>query len=66
MQNRIVTPNGQPAVPQIDGVQLACAMLIQGRGESLPPQEQAKDIVQRIQALLAELGRAAQERKDHG
>lgn len=71
--NRIVTPNGQPAIPQIDGVQLACAMLINGRSESLPPPEQAKDIVDRIRCLLSELGqeaerqrRAAQEAKDAG
>ncbi len=63
MSNRIVTPNGTPAVPQIDGVQLACAMLIQGRGEHLPPREQAIDIAQRIEALMNEMGRLAQERQ---
>ncbi len=63
MSNRIVTPNGTPVVPHIDGVQLGCAMLIQGRGEHLPPREQAIDIAQRIEALMNEMGRLAQERQ---
>jgi hypothetical protein len=63
MNNRIVTPNGTPAVPQIDGVQLGCAMLVQGRGEHLPPREQAIDIAQRIEALMNEFARIGQEQQ---
>lgn len=60
--NRIQLPNGQPAVPQVDGVQLACAMLLNGRAEHLPAEEQAKDIIDRIEALLGEIGRRQQEK----
>jgi hypothetical protein len=66
VNNRIVTPNGQPAIPQIDAVQLGCEMLLNGRGEYLDPPEQAKDIVDRIEALMSELGRLAREKQGDG
>ncbi len=62
--NRIVTPNGHAAAPQIDAVQVAMAMLIQGRGEFLSPADQAKDICDRIDGLVAEFTRRNKERAE--
>jgi hypothetical protein len=38
-------------------------MLVQGRGEHLPPREQAIDIAQRIEALMNEFARIGQEQQ---
>lgn len=62
--NRIVTPNGHPVAPQMDAVQIAVVMLTQGRGESLPPADQARDICDRIDALSAEFAKRNKERAE--